>query len=982
MDIDNNFNINDCKNRYFHGIDEFIENSQENGIAHFQALSFNARSISSINKFNKFKEQLFLLPNLVHVIAISESWIRKEITQIYSIPNYKAEFSCREDGYGGVVLFIHESLKYKMNEINTGMLNSIEIEFPEICIRGKSIKLYTYYRSQKVKIDDFLEDLKQRLETNTDKNCLMLGDSNIDLSKDSIKAIKLKSLCETHNFDICNTNVTRPISKSIIDHVICNFHYDLDFQVDTIEVEKKSSDHNFLLTKINLNVHTSKYVIIRKKHIDYSAIKEELVCKFSNPIIDTYTNHDELCEYIIQSISASVHKFTKEYTIRKKQKHLLCPWVNSNLAKLIKHKRNLWRKCKRYPNNRNLKEKMERIEALIPKCFDDARNNYYRNRFKEVGTNPKAMWREVNEMLGKQKSQTIEKIDGEQGVTLYQPSEIAGEFNKYFSEVGKSMSAMIPKRSGNYLNIENWNNRNVVNESLVLESVSQNEVEMEIKELDINKSAGYDGITNKCIKLNMEAISPPLTKLVNQCINVGAYPKLLKIQKITPIYKEGDKLKTSNYRPISVLPAINRILERIIYKRLYSFLNGTNFFYCKQFGFRSGVSTTTAIMELTDMIINNFEEKKVISSVFLDLKKAFDTIDRTILLDKLKHAGIRGNSYRLLESYLGDRTQCVDINGVISELRRIDIGVPQGSVLGPLLFLIYINDMAKLPLKGTLLLFADDSSLFYPGVNVSENIEDMKFDLNLISEYMITNKMTLNIAKTQYVNFRPPNKKIPRTQLDFQGQIIEEASAVKYLGIIINNNLNWNEHIGHIIKKISPAIGIIGKFRNKIPTNVLRMIYHSLVQSHLTYMIEVWGSQRGYAFKSLQTLQKRALKNVYNLEPRFSTQVLFQKITSGILPVRGLYSHRISIWVYKRVHNLVYSNITFSRPAHGRGMRREHNLGIAWTKTEYGKQKISYIGPAIYNEIPDEVKTLNSLKKFENELKAWLISVKLPELLN
>lgn len=356
----------------------------------------------------------------------------------------------------------------------------------------------------------------------------------------------------------------------------------------------------------------------------------------------------------------------------------------------------------------------------------------------------------------------------------------------------------------------------------------------------------------------------------------------------------------------------------------------------------------------------------------MDLKKAFDTVNHEILLMKLNAAGVRGHSSQLFESYLANRVQFVSINGCDSETKMIKVGVPQGSVLGPLLFLVSINDMANLPLTGKLILFADDSSLFYPGESIVQNVSDIKHDLLLIYDYLRLNRLTVNIAKTQFINFRAPRKKIPKVSLDFNGTKIEECSSVKYLGLYISNTLNWNEHVDHVARKIVPVIGVMKKIRYKIPSHILRLIYFSLVHSHLNYLVEVWGGRIGRTNK-LQILQNKALKAVYLLHRLFSTDELYRTASGGVLPIRFLHFFQTAVYVFKVNNKLLFSNILFRHIDHDHNTRSHSNLATSYVRTNYGKQRISISGPNTFNKLPNELRILNSIGHFKCRISANML---------
>ena len=370
-------------------------------------------------------------------------------------------------------------------------------------------------------------------------------------------------------------------------------------------------------------------------------------------------------------------------------------------------------------------------------------------------------------------------------------------------------------------------------------------------------------------------ISPLLADLFNKSFITGIFPSALKIARIIPIHKKDSKLECGNYRPISILSNLDKILEKLMYKRLYSFLEANNIIYNLQFGFRKNYSTTLALLSLTENINQQVDNGKFGCGIFVDFQKAFDTVDHTILLNKLCHYGIRGKSNDWFKSYLFDRKQFVAINGFNSDLKDIKCGVPQGSVLGPLLFLIYINDLYTSIKFCKVHHFADDTNLLHFTDSVKSLNKSINYDLKQLVHWLNANKIALNMSKTELVFFKPRKK-----QSDFDLNIklarksLYPTSSVKYLGIKIDSNLNWKDHQNSIAIKLNKANAILSKLKNFVNPNILRSIYFAIFESHLNYSSIVWG-QNVDSSNRLFLLQKKAIRTI-NFSHRLShTSPLF-----------------------------------------------------------------------------------------------------------
>jgi len=439
--------------------------------------------------------------------------------------------------------------------------------------------------------------------------------------------------------------------------------------------------------------------------------------------------------------------------------------------------------------------------------------------------------------------------------TLEDPKEIANSFCKYFTNIGPELSKRIPAPHKTY---EQYMKSDPPRNSLFFSPTDSNEIEAIIQIIKPKKSTGQDNLSSYLLKELRSAISTPLATIINKSMEQGFFPEQLKIAKIIPIYKSKEKDKFNNYRPISLLSSISKIYEKVIYKRIYTFVEPS--LYANQFGFRSKRSTVHAVMELCTDIIESLEKKQITMATFLDLSKAFDTIDHNILINKLYMYGIRGIALDWFKSYLTHRKHFIQYKAHCSPMNFIETGVPQGSVLGPLLFIIYTNDLPKCLKNKNLkcLLFADDTTIYETNSEVTKLYDSLNDNLNVLADWFRANKLSLNVNKTVYMTFG--NVKLhtlnnPASSLKLGEEIIKHVTVTQFLGIYIDENLKWTEHIKHVKSKLASSLYAMRSTKHTLTENHLKTLYFSLFQSYLEYGISIWGGANETVIKPLKILQ-------------------------------------------------------------------------------------------------------------------------------
>ena len=417
---------------------------------------------------------------------------------------------------------------------------------------------------------------------------------------------------------------------------------------------------------------------------------------------------------------------------------------------------------------------------------------------------------------------------------------------------------------------------------MFLEPCDHIEVLKTINLLNLDKATGPHSIPGKILDLLKHELSKTLSILINLSFSNGAFPSALKIAKVIAIFKnKGSPLLCSNYRPISLLSNVDKIYEKIIYKRLHSFLTQHNILYPQQFGFRKSHSTAHALLSITQKLYNALDSGKFAYAVFIDLEKAFDTVDHSILLGKLEHYGIRGIPLNLIKSYLSNRSQFASVSGANSLKSIMKHGVPQGSVLGPLLFLLYINDLSRAILHGDVLHFADDTNLLHVNRSLPLLQKLCEKDLNRLCTWLSANKISINADKTQFLVFRPNNctkYKDFTCRLKIQRNVIMPSKYLRYLGVLLDQDLSWKPQIDLLASKLKRTNGSLSKLRHFLPNNILLQVYFALFQSRLTYCSQSWGQPSSTYLQRICTLQNQAVRLMTFSQPRAHAAPIFSDL--------------------------------------------------------------------------------------------------------
>ena len=653
------------------------------------------------------------------------------------------------------------------------------------------------------------------------------------------------------------------------------------------------------------------------------------------------------------------------------------PWISKGIQKCIRLKNIYYKKFlkskdlfwyNRYKYYRNSINNSKRL----------SKQNFYQKFFKENKSNTKKLWKGINDILHNNKQEVNEIRLILNGDIIDDQEKVATHMNNFYVNIAQKLVDDLGNTNSKYQDyLKNPNEH-----SLFINEIEPDEVYTHLSKLNIYKASDIYGISPKLVKLGANSIHNNLTLIFNKSISLGQFPTAFKIAKVIPIYKSGPKTECCNYRPISLLSIFSKIFEKVMHSRTITFLHKFKILNKRQYGFQKGKSTEFAILDLYSKIVDAFENNERSCCVFLDFAKAFDTVNHNILLSKLNYYGIRGNALSWFKSYLSNRNQCVEVNGKQSSLQHINCGVPQGSVLGPLLFLLYINDINQSSKVIDFFLFADDTSIFCSHKNLKVLEETLNTELVNVSDWLIANKLSLNVDKTNVILFKNKNTNEGQIDLYINDELLKEKDTAKYLGIQLDHKLTWKDQINQINLKLVKSVGILSKIRHYVPLESLKTFYHAFIQSHLDYGALIWGKCAKIHFNKLKASQNNAIR-IINFKSRDDSTLPLYK-SSKILPLKENLMFLKARFIWRMVHNYLPESIMDIFYSHGAISKMDRLLDINNKKfqlpiqnKEMGIFFIIFDGIKLWNQqIPNDITQINTIKDFKTKYKQFLFDTR------
>ena len=975
---------------------------------HFNNAGFSclALNIRSINK--NWNELQVVLKNQIgkfHILIITEvsvQDINESVLAYYSLDGYRLYHKIRKNKRGGgIFMYVQDNIQVELLEDNFKQFEGINCQL-RVCnpnlIPFKFIIL-AIYRPPKFNKALFVKEIERIIEKHSGENFVVIGDTNLDILKENETIVQnYETILAVNGFYKCISGTTREeilagnLTQSCIDHIYIRSK--LANTINSVVVKTKISDHYLIGACIasevgrteeqiiNNVINTPKVYYKLNENILKDALKNESWEK-----LDSLNDSSLIYESILAGFNFCYENSSILQNNRKSSTRVQKPWITDYLKTMCSDRDRAfhrWKKCGVSFKKEYLKTYKE-IRRKTRRELDKAEAVYFRKMFVESKGDIKKSWQNINAILGKKKKLSVDQIINTYLGKRHSESYIVDNFQKTFINDVVSV-----QHKCNIITYPKDREKTKAIQSMYMPVITVLEVSNIITEMDPNKTPGPDGIRTKDLQCINKRISPIIAKLINLSIQEGKVPRGLKVSIVRPVYKKEDHLIFTNYRPISLLNIIEKIMERCISNRLNDYLVKYNIISNKQFGFQKNKSTSDLLEEFSNEINYNLNNNFHSLGLFIDFSKAFDTLCHTKLLQALDNVGVRGPLLKWFVDYLDNRQMQVKINDTLSEVKHVMTGVPQGSILGPLLYLIYVNDMFKSVDNCKILMYADDTVLIasHRDFKSAENILQREF--SSVLRWTHDNYLICNAKKTKIIHFCSPlnheaNSKVKVIQHSYEClhksivspcnciSVVGETDTFLYLGILVDRFFSWKPHVDRLCTRLNSAAFCIYKLRSlKLPDYLLRTVYLALVESIIMYGLLTWGSASDFIINKIATTQNRILKLVSprKNENNQNVNYIYQKLQ--LLPIQKLYKYRFYLKYFFDDKFKVLKSETTTKAR----LRNVQPYIVPTFLNKNGKRLLSYTVPHFFNQLPSEIRNLDKFKQIKLKTKYWLLENK------
>lgn len=902
-----------------------------------------------------------MLKNEYDVLGVNETWLDSSISDHeLSVDGYDLVRHDRNRYGGGVCLFIKQTMNYTV--LCASENNAIESIWIRISVKNHQLKIGCAYRppSADQTYFNYLLDQIEEIKLDCD-DFILMGDLNYDyVNRPSCPVHTLESLFGMTQLVDKPTRVTQT-SSSLIDVILSSVP---NLHTNTEVVPISLSDHYLVCTSVawNMKAFNRNHNLVHFrdfKCFDVNSFVSEL--SHRHEVSDTNFNGSKLQDRWEKFKNTFISVCERHAPMKSRRlKQRFNPWITSDIIKLIYERNHLKTQHDKHRTD-ELLEKYRKLRNKVTMLIRVAKRSYYENELSNVYDKPRETWKIISKLTGKHCIQQP-------------PAELTAQsFNDYFTEVGSNTVKHLSVNAD-----PPWKGP-ISDRQFRLEPIKENSVYERLKALGQKPNNDLLGMDCKLLCLSASVITPVLTQLFNASISSNTVIDDWKLACVTPVYKgKGAAQDKGNYRPISVLPHVAKILEREIQSQLTLYLAENNYLSLDQSAYRMHHNTQTALCRVIDDWLDCLCDDMYIGVCMLDIKKCFDTINHTILCQKLRFYGIVDNEFMFFTSYLQGRSQVVKCNGAVSNKECISLGVPQGSVLGPILFLLYINDVSQHIYLGKANIYADDMLIYTACSSVDEVEENLQKCLNDVQKWYDGNRLIINASKSSSMLIQPRKNTNYVVNVSVNDEVLHQSSTATYLGIDIQDRLQWNHHIDKLCSRLSFKISKLTRLRSYTPPRVLRKIYFACVQPTIDYAITVWGNAPLCYLQNVQRLQNfagRVLANDFDYVNSRGIDILKSQ---RIMNVKQRFIYFSLVQMFKCIHGLapdyLCDDVLMACEVNDRSTRfcDFNNVYVPFPRKELFKKTFIYNAGSLWNNMPNHLKEISVLSGFKNALRCYV----------
>lgn len=943
-----------------------------------------------------FNELLVLLQDCLlnlDVICLTEVNIQEDEVSLYKLDGFNTYTYTREKQRGGgIVIYIREEIKFERKIVCTTQCESI---YGRISLDELTLELLVVYRppdTNKILFMSEIEQIIKKIPTRSD--VIVLGDININILDEAMDGTKARylNMCAGLGLYCAIRDVTREAvvrgrrTVSCIDHLfVRNGAKSGASALHAYTLRRRVADH--YMTGLSIDISKPVSRACTQSFYNHKTIERELndiewanMLNVSDPI-QLYNQ--------VKNIFDTVYELSA-YNVICSKKRCTQPWITKDLQIMINKKDLLFRQWKSNPNNNNLRLLYTKFRNMTQKFINRAKNNYKKQVIKNCNGDMRKIWKNINSWLGKS-NLSIDSVI-EKYMLKSNNRSLVNICNNFCDTFTGEVEVI---KLSHKCNKELLNRQDYVKEcnvSFRFKKITPIDVLKVINNMNCNKSPGSDGIRVQELKLIKDKICSVISHFVNLCVSKGVYPDELKKAIIRPIYKQGQHSEYTNYRPIAILNTLNKITEKLIMGQITSFLENNNILSDIQHGFRPNRSTDTALSQFTDDINKMLNEQKVIIALFIDYKKAFDTLDHVGLLRAMNECGIRGPMSIFFQNYLQNRTLKVKVRTVESKEGYIKYGVPTGSVFGPLGYIMHVNSMANVVNNCNIYMYADDTCLLYGGKDMKVISKAIQDDFDNIVRWAHDNGLIININKTKCMLISSPYNKnktqnviitghsydcLHKNKIDCTCNKLEQVTSYKYLGLTIDRSFSWNTHVETVCNKLRSILGKFYNIRHCVSRGILFMLYHALTESTVGYGLAAYGLTFPSYLTKIKTIQKRTLKLLVDQETKCSLNKDYDKLFKicEVLPIELKVRTLIILEKYNTSNTGTNLLDGCKQRVYPTRAASKNKLVMPRSSNYYGKRTRQWLVPRLLNDLPqDFIKKATSKVHLKKLLKRYYLS--------